>query len=99
MKFKGYGSIYNPSTKKILVDFQKTPEFETNKQSEIELIRKSGYVTEESGTMEIKEEIIITSEPEEKELTKKQVMESLDASGIDYNPRDKKEILLALLEE
>jgi len=97
MKFKGYGSIYNPATKKILVDFQKTPEFETNKQSEIELIRKSGYVTEESGAMEIKETII--SEPEEKGPTKKQVMESLDASGIDYNPRDKKEILLALLEE
>jgi hypothetical protein len=31
-------------------------------------------------------------------MTKKEVMDSLDAGGVEYNPRDKKEVLLKLLE-
>ena len=95
MKFKGYGIIFNPRKQKLIVSFKQTPEYETNDPEEIRLLRESGYITEESG-VEVKE--IITDEPEDKELTKSEVMESLDASGIKYNPRDKKEVLLSLLE-
>ena len=94
MKFKGYGVIWNPKKNKTLVNFRDNPEYETNDPYEIEVLSSSDHVTEQSGEIEIKETIVA----EEKEMTKKEVMESLDASGIEYNPRDKKEVLLKLLE-
>lgn len=90
MKFKGYGSIYNPTKRKIVVDFQKTPEYETTDAEEIRLIRASGYATEESDGIEAVEE--------ERTLTKGDIMAILDEREIDYNPRHKKEALAKLLE-
>ena len=46
---------------------------------------------------EIVEEVI--KETEEIELTKKDICKLLDEKGIDYNNRDRKEILLNLLSE
>jgi hypothetical protein len=91
MKFSGYGIIWNPNKNKILVNFKETPEYETNDPSEIDILSSSDHVTGKSGEIEINEIV-------ESVMTKKEVMESLDASGIEYNPRDKKEVLLKLLE-
>jgi hypothetical protein len=99
MKFTGYGIIWNPKKNKRLVNFKETPEYETNDPYEIEVLSNSDHVTGQSGTIEIKETIVSKEvSDEEKEMTKKEIMESLDAGGIDYNPRDKKEVLLKLLE-
>jgi len=95
MIFKGYGSIYNSAKRKMIVDFQKTPEYETANHEEIRLLRLSGYITEESGAMPAPEKIVVS---DEKELTKKKVLALLSEAGIKHNPRDKKEVLLDLLE-
>lgn len=99
MKFKGYGVIWNPQKNKPLVNFKENPEYETNDPYEIDILLASDHVTESAGEIEVKETIVAEEYSELKSMTKKEVMESLDASGIEYNPRDKKEVLLKLLEE
>ena len=96
MKFKGYGSVFNPAKKRIIVNFRKTPEYETDNHEEIRLLRLSGYITEEIGSVEPESKGSLTEESGD--MTKKQVMEALDFNGTAYNPRDKKEVLYNLLE-
>jgi len=100
MIFKGYGVIWNGKKNKTLVNFKNTPEYETNDPEEIEILSRCNHITERSGGVATIKPIesdqkIVQDQPT---MTKKEVMESLDASGIDYNPRDKKEVLLSLLE-
>lgn len=94
MKFTGYGIIWNPKKNKTLVNFKENPEYETNDSYEIEVLSESDHVTGQSGAIELKKESV----SEDSGMTKKEVMVSLDSYGIDYNPRDKKEVLLSLLE-
>ena len=76
MKFKGYGTVYNSAKRETIVNFRKTPEYETDDVEEIRLLRASGYITEEFGDVaEIKPIIIdeiIESQPKKsrKELIK-----------------------------
>ncbi len=87
MKFTGYGIIWNPKKNKALVDFKVTPVFESNDPYELSILSKCDHI-ESSGAIDISD----------KELTKRDVMEALNDAGIKYNPRDKKEVLLSLLE-
>jgi len=96
MKFKGYGVVWNPQTNRRLVNFKDTPEYETNDPHEISILSDCPHVTDKSGSIEIKEEKGSLS-VENGDMTKKQVMEALDFNGTNYNPRDKKEVLYALL--
>jgi len=98
MKFKGYGIVWNGIKNKTLVNFKLTPEYETNDPEEIEILCRCNAVTEKSGSIDIKENTVVDDSKEDKPMTKNDVMASLDASGIKYSPRDKKEVLSALLE-
>lgn len=88
MKFKGYGIIWNGKTNKTLVNFKTTPEYETNDPDEIEILSRSNHVTYKSGEIEVNKS----------ERTKKEIINELSESGIEHDPRDKKEVLLKLLE-
>lgn len=52
---------------------------------------------------EVSKEVVEVEEPEEEEkddidgITKKEIMQELDAFGIEYNPRAKKEVLYNLM--
>lgn len=98
MIFTGKGVVWNPKKNKPLVNFKLTPEYETTDGYEIKLLEAANNVDKISIPKPQKEESVVEAQPEEKPMTKNEVMESLDASGIDYNPRDKKEVLLKLLE-
>jgi len=91
MKFKGVGVVWNKYKNKPLVNFKDIDVYETSDKNEIEILSNSLHI-------EIIDSEIIEISDEPKPMTKNEVMESLDASGIDYNPRDKKEVLYALLE-
>lgn len=98
MTYKGKGIVWNPKDNKIVVNFRETPEYSPKNAYEEELL-KTALHCEPVGSMAIEDgpedpEIELVSSG----MTKKEVMESLDASGIEYNPRDKKEVLLKLLE-
>lgn len=93
MKFKGNGSIWNPIKNKILVDFNKDPVFETEDSKEIEFLKMSKQAYPANDWPEIE-----TEENEEPiKLGKKEIIEILKEREIDFNPRDKKEVLEALL--
>jgi len=97
MIFKGFGIVWNGKKNKTLVNFKLTPEYETNDPEEIEILERCNAITFKSGSIDIKEKIVSDEVKEDKPMTKNEVMDSLDASGIDYNPRDKKEVLYDLL--
>ena len=86
MKFTGYGIVFDTKKKKTLLSFNRTPVYETDNQYDIDLLKSCPNVSWEE------------SEEEENELTKKEIIALLDEAGIKYNPRDKKEVLLDLLE-
>lgn len=91
MVFKGYGVIWNPKKGKALCNF-KNGEYETTDFDEIAILKacpQAGYV---SGEMPEPKEV------ESKEPTKNEIMALLDEKEIEYNPRDKKDVLLSLLE-
>ena len=93
MIFTGHGLVWNPKKNKPLVNFKDVDNYETSDEYEIELL---------NGALLVECILLDTHNNEDQEsgkMTKKDVMESLDASGIEYNPRDKKEVLLKLLEE
>lgn len=100
MKFKGNGSIWNPIKNKILVDFNKDPVFETEDSKEIEFLKMSKQAHPANDWPEIETEEENESENEEPiKLGKKEIIEILKEREIDFNPRDKKEVLEALLYE
>ena len=88
MKFTGYGIVFDPKKKKTLLSFNRTPVYETDNQYEIDLLKSCPNVSWDESE----------EEEEEKELTKKDVIALLEEAEIKHNPRDKKEVLLKLLE-
>ena len=88
MIFKGSGSIWNPEKNKVLVNFNKTPEFETEDPKEIEILIE--YAQPQGDIPE-------TIENESISLSKKEIIEILKERDIDFNPRDKKEVLESLM--
>lgn len=88
MKFKGTGIIWDRNKNKTLVNFKNTEIYETTDKQEIEILTGCSLV----------EIVEYDQEKEVAEMTKNEVMEKLDDLFIEYNPRDKKEVLLALLE-
>ena len=91
MKFKGYGIVWNGKKNKVLVNFKTTPEYETDNVEEIEILSNCNHVTSKSSEIE-------TKEPAEKKITKKEIISALSEAGIEHDPREKKEVLLKLLE-
>jgi hypothetical protein len=95
VKFKGNGSIWNPAKSKILVNFNVDPVFETDDSKEIELLKMSGQAMP---VQEWPEPVIEIEENDEPiKLGKKEIIEILVERGIDFNPRDKKEVLESLM--
>lgn len=88
--FKGNGLVWDKERNKPLCKFDKSGEYKTADKRIISIL-KDNYESDY-----IEDKIVNTKEPS---MTKNDVMESLNASGIDYNPRDKKEVLMKLLEE
>ena len=97
MKFNGYGSIWNPSKSRILVDFNKDPVFETDDTAEIELLKISGQAHPVQEWPEAEYEPELEGEEEPIKLCKKEIIEILKERDIDFNPRDKKETLESLM--
>ena len=93
MKYKGYGAIYNPNTRKIIVSFNLVSEYETEDTEEMKILEASGYITSIEGVLELDEKKEI-----DHNMTKKEIIEILDDTGIEYNLKDRKEILLSLLD-
>ena len=93
MTFKGNGIIWNPVKNKVLVDFNKDSEYETDEPAEIELLKLSGQAHVANKQEETEDE----NDGEAIKLSKKDVMEILKERGIDFNPRDKKEVLESLM--
>lgn len=52
---------------------------------------------EQSNTNEIVEKLEETTDNVPEEITKPQIMQELDAFGVKYNPRDKKQVLYDLM--
>jgi hypothetical protein len=103
MVFKGIGIVWNPKRNKLLCNFKKGQTYETQNLDEIEVLQNCPQAEYVSGDMpEVKEEVKEAPEPKEpkepKEPTKNEIMALLDEKEIGYNPRDKKEVLAALLE-
>lgn len=69
----------------------------TKKVVEVEEVQK-----EQEDTKPVEQEVVV-EEPEEttdnvpEEITKAQIMQELDAFGVKYNPRDKKQVLYDLM--
>lgn len=74
----------------------------TKKVVEVEEIQKEQEDTETVETEPVEQEVVV-EEPEEttdnvpEEITKAQIMQELDAFGVKYNPRDKKQVLYDLM--
>lgn len=90
--FKGTGLVWDREKKKRLCKFVDGL-YETDDAREIRLLK-------EIPTVELisEEEPAVKEQPAESELTKKEIMALLDKAEIEYNPRDKKEVLMELLE-
>lgn len=87
MIFKGNGVVWDTRKNRRLCRFV-DGKYETDDRSEIGYLIKRGY--EHDGVYEDK--------VEEKELTKAQIIDKLVDAEIEHNPRDKKEVLLELLD-
>lgn len=76
----------------------------TKKAVEVEESQKEQEDTETVETEPVEQEVVV-EEPEEitdnvpEEITKAQIMQELDAFGVKYNPRDKKQVLYDLMIE
>lgn len=77
------------------------PHVEKNKKV-VEEVQKEQEDTETIETEPVEQEVVV-EEPEEttddvpEEITKVQIMQELDAFGVKYNPRDKKQVLYDLM--
>lgn len=88
MIFKGNGVIWNPAKNRSMVNFNDVDEYNTEDLKEIEILKACGNV-HSADIADIEEEPI--------RLSKKEIMESLQGRGINFNPRDKKEVLESLM--
>jgi hypothetical protein len=74
----------------------------TKKVVEAEDVQKEPEDTKNLETDPVEQEVVV-EEPEEatdnvpEEITKAQIMQELDAFGVKYNPRDKKQVLYDLM--
>ncbi|MDT2593656.1 hypothetical protein P7D29_01845 [Lactococcus petauri] len=74
----------------------------TKKVVEVEEVQKEQEDTKPVETEPVEQEVVV-EEPEEttdnvpEEITKAQIMQELDAFGVKYNPRDKKQVLYDLM--
>jgi hypothetical protein len=87
--FKGTGLVWDREKKKRLCKFV-DGKYETEDTRVIRLLK-------EIPTVELISEDEPAKEPKT-EKTKPEIMALLDEAGTEYNPRDKKEVLLKLLE-
>lgn len=89
MVFKGIGLIWNPKTKRALVNFRHVDTFETNEESEIELLLKAEGIS-----------VLYDKEPSKSvEMTKKDLVLKARALGITGADRMSKSELTERLEE
>lgn len=87
--FKGNGLVWDREKNKPLCKFN-DGKYETDNARTIKLLKEIPSV-----------ELVSEDEPAENEPaepTKKEIIALLEESGIEHNPRDKKEVLLGLLE-
>ena len=99
MTFKGNGLIYDPKKKKVVVNFNRTPEFSTDDKDLIDLLMKSGASSVVSG--EYVEEVEIDDSEIEiiySDMTKKDLVSIAKEKGITGADRMKKEEIIKALE-
>jgi hypothetical protein len=97
MKFKGNGSVWNPSKNKRLVNFNKTELFETNDKNEIEILDNCDNVecVDSTGILKEKKE----EKPTQHKRSRKDLIKSAKEAGIKGADRMKTEEIISLLEE
>jgi hypothetical protein len=96
--FKGTGIVWDKEKNKPLCKFNKGL-YETDDARVIRLLKEIptvALISEEKPAVDEKPAVI--EQPTEPEKTKKEIIALLDEAKIEYNPRDKKDVLIGLLE-
>ena len=94
MKFTGYGVVWNPKAKKVMVNFKETPEYDTNDPYEIDILSSCGSVSTDESVVDTT--TCETIEPDPR--TRKQLVKDAKEAGIKGADRMSKEEMIKLLE-